>query len=98
MHFSDDFYHNFLYQCPNDKKFYRLKVKISHIFLILTFYKFGCLEAQKGLTPLRGEELGPTPVPLLVLVPTPLPLTGVGSNAIREIGVGPKCQSHGFSV
>ena len=82
-----------------DEKFYRLKVKtILHIFLVLSFCKFGRLEAQKGPTPLRGKEKGPTPVPLLVLDLTPLPLTGIGPNATRETGVGPKRQLHGFSV
>ena len=46
VHCLDGFYHNFLYTCPNDDKFYRLKVKtLPHVFLVLSFYKFGRLEA-----------------------------------------------------
>ena len=38
MHCLDGFYHNFLYTCPNDEKFFRLKVKtLLNIFLVLSF-------------------------------------------------------------
>ena len=51
---------NILYTCPNDEIFYRLKVKtLPHVFLVLSFCKFGRLEAQNGPTPLEEAQ---TPV------------------------------------
>ena len=79
VHRLDGFYHNFFYTCPNDEIFYRLKVKtLLNIFLVLSFCKFGRLEAQKAPTPLGGRWTGSN-------ASHP---TGVGSNATPPTGVG----------
>ena len=72
VHRLDGFYHNVFYTCPNDEIFYRLKVKtLLNIFIVLSFCKFGRLEAQKASTPQGGGWTGSNASHL----------TGVGSNA-----------------
>ena len=84
VHRLDGFYHNFFYTCPNDEIFYRLKVKtLLNIFLVLSFCKFGRLEAQKAPTPLGGRWTGSN-------ASHP---TGVGSNATPPYWRWPERQS-----
>ena len=74
VHRLDGCHHNLFYTSPNDEIFYRLKVKtLLNIFLVLSFCKFGRLEAQNGPTPLQGRNLGQTPVGDWRFPKTPVP-------------------------